>query len=97
MFDMKGRYRHISILKLFFGFFLCPINVSSLESDLRSIYTQFLKNCVLFVGLKCQAFYPCNLLLSCPKKQTGNKLLPIQSKDASVNPIRRILQSIIVF
>lgn len=60
MFVTKVSYSPINILKFLFILFLCVclINVSSVESDLRNVYIQFLKNFVFVCGLKMPGFLP---------------------------------------
>lgn len=64
MFVTKVSYSPINILKFLFILFVCVcvcvclINVSSVESDLRNVYIQFLKNFVFFCGLKMPGFLP---------------------------------------
>lgn len=44
------------MLESCFSFFLCLINASSVESDLRSVYIQFLKNSVCICDVKIPGF-----------------------------------------
>lgn len=56
MFVRKVSCSTINVGKLWFSFFLCVINASSVESDLRSGYIQFLKNLVCICGVKIPGF-----------------------------------------
>jgi len=52
---MKVSYSPINILRFFFILFVS--NVSSVESDLRRVYIQFLKNSVFGCGLEMPGFF----------------------------------------